>query len=229
VPTVSAGQTQVSATVGAAQTQVAPTIAVAQTEVVSTVAAAQTQLPATVSAALTQAPTTVAAARAQLAPTVVIASATLGPVATAVTLAHQVAATAIAPTANAVATQVAPTVQAVATSGAVATSVAQSPVQVTSVSGTGTDGTIAIHNSGQSAANLTGWTLLVGPSFSAGLVDVVVGPGQTITLHLGPGVDSATDTYLGLGSAIASSAFDAGTRIVLVGPANQIASVYTIS
>jgi hypothetical protein len=140
-----------------------------------------------------------------------------------------VAATAIAPTANAVATQVAPTAQAVATSGTLATSVAQSPAHVTSVSGAVQDTTVVIHNSGQSAANLTGWTLLIGAAFSVGLVDVVVGPGQTMTLHFGTGVGSATDTYLGLGSGIASSAFDPGTRIVLVAPGNQIASIYTIS
>jgi hypothetical protein len=102
-------------------------------------------------------------------------------------------------------------------------------VQVTNVSGTGQDATIAIHNGGQGPADLTGWTLLVGPSFSVGLIGVVIAPGGTMTLHFGPGVDSATDTYLGLGSGIASSAVDPGTRIVLVGPANQIASVYTIS
>ena len=207
----------------------APTVGAAQTQVVSTVVAVQTQVPATVSAALTQAPTTVAAARAQVAPTIVIASATLGPVATAVTLAHQVAATAMAPTANAVATQVAPTVQAMASSGAVATSVAQSPVQVTNVSVNAQDTTIAIHNNGQSAMNLAGWTLLVGPAFSVGLTDTVVAGGQTMTLHLGPGVDSVTDSYLGLGSAVATSALDPGSRVVLIAPSNQIASVYTIS
>jgi hypothetical protein len=100
---------------------------------------------------------------------------------------------------------------------------------VTSVSGTGQDITIAIHNSGRSAVNLTGWTLLIGPVFSVGLVDVVVAAGQNMTLHLGPGVDSATDTYLGLGSGVASSAFDPGTRVALVAPGNQVASVYTIS
>jgi hypothetical protein len=186
-------------------------------------------VPATLSAALTQAPTTVAAARAQAAPTVVIASATLAPVATGVALAHQVAATAMAPTANAVATQVAPTVQAVASSGAIATSIAQSPVQITNVSGSGQDTTITLHNASPSPVSLEGWTLLFGPAFSAGLSDIVVGGGQTMVVHFGPGVDSTTDTYLGLGSAIATSALDPGTRIALVSPGNQIASVYTVS
>jgi hypothetical protein len=140
----------------------------------------------------------------------------------------QAAHTAVAPTAQAVATQVAPTVEAVATMAvaAVSTSVAESPVQITSVDVSETDTTIGIRNSGSDAVNLRNWTLLIGQTVYVTLPDIELGANQTRTLHLSPGTDTATDVYLGVGSRLVSSTLGPGERVVLVSSRNQIASIY---
>jgi hypothetical protein len=130
-----------------------------------------------------------------------------------------------------VATQVAPTVQAAVTRSvaALATSTAQSPVQITSVAVAGQDTTITLHNSAATQMALNNWTLLIGPAFYVGLTSVAVGAGQDMTLHFAAGVDTATDTYLGLGTSVVSASLDPGAHVMLVAPGNQIASVYTVS
>jgi hypothetical protein len=174
---------------------------------------------------------TVAAAQTETAPTAQAAGATISSAAPSVAQTRQAAATAVAPTAQAVAAEVAPTVQAAATQSiaSVATSIAQSPVQITGVAIAGQDTTVTLHNSSQAQMTLNNWTLLLGAAFYVGLTSVTVGAGQDMTLHFATGIDTPVDTYLGLGTSVVSVALDPGTRVVLVAPGNQIASLYTIS
>jgi len=221
--TVVAAHTEVAPTVAAVQAQIAPTIVVAQAQAAPTVAAAQTQAIQAAATAQTQAAGTVVAAHTEVAPTVAVAQ-------TQISAALQATATAVAPTAQAVATHVAPTVQAAATaaSGAIATQVAASTVQVTGVNINSADTTVTIKNSGGSSENLRGWTLVMGPSLALSLSDVKVDAGQTVTVHLSPGTDTPTDVYVGMGSAVAAQTLSPGMRVVLVAPRDQIASVYTL-
>jgi hypothetical protein len=213
-PTVGAARTEVVATAQGAATSVAPTVSAARTEVAPTVGAAQTA---------------VGAVQTQVAP----AAGAVGAVgaAAAAAQARQAAATEVAPTAQAVATHVAPTVQAAATQavGAVGTSVATSPVRVNNVKVDSADTTVAVQNSGSSAMNLRGYTLLMGPNFSVMLGDIAIEPGQTRTIHLSQGTDTPNDVYLGFGSNVAAGNLTSGTRVVLVAPADTIASVFPIS
>jgi hypothetical protein len=222
-PTVSSAQTQI---VGAGQgvgTAVAPTVEAARTEVAPTVAAARTELAPTVEAARTQLPSTVEAARTQMAPTVAAAS-------TAVAV-REATATVLAPTAQAAATHVAPTVQAAATQAVttVGTSVALSPVHVTSVSVSQDDTSVVIQNTGSGSMNLAGWTLVMGPNFSMVLGDITINAGQTRTLHLSQGTDTPSDVYLGFGSSAARGSLQPGSRVVLIAPPDQVASIYSIT
>jgi hypothetical protein len=230
-PTVSAGQTQVVATLGAAQTQVVTTIAAVQTQIPATLSAVQTQAVSKAVSAQTQVAPTIAAAQTQTAPTVQAAGAMISSAAPSVAQTRQAAATALAPTAHAVAAQVAPTVQAAATQSvaSVATSIAQSPVQITAVAVAGQNTTVTLHNSSPTQMTLNNWTLLLGAAFYVGLTSITVGAGQDMTLHFATGIDTPMDTYLGLGTSVVSVALNPGTRVVLVAPGNQIASLYTIS
>jgi hypothetical protein len=189
-------------TIQAAATQVAPTVQAAGTQVAPTVQAAQTAQGATVEAVKP----TVQAMGTQLAAT----------------------ATAVAPTAQAVATQVAPTVQAAATQAvsAVGTSVATSPVQITSMQVDQVDTRIMIRNSGSNSVNLRNWTLLIGPKFAVTLSDIKLDANQTRTLHLAAGEETPTDVYLGHGSGVVSATFEPGDRVVLVSSGADVASIY---
>ncbi len=150
---------------------------------------------------------------------------------TSVSVARQAAATALAPTAQAVATHVAPTVQAAATQvvGALGTSVAGSLVRVTNVTVAANDTTVMIQNSGAGSMNLAGWTLVMGPDLSVVLSDITVDAGQTRALHFSQGTDTASDVFIGFGSNVARSSLQPGTRVVLIAPADRIASVYPIT
>jgi hypothetical protein len=215
-PTVQAIETQVAPTIQLAATQAAPTIQAAQTSVPGTVQAAQTTVPGTVQAAQTTVPGTAQAARTEVSGTVL-------PMQTAVSA----TATAVAPTAQALATHVAPTVQAAATQvvNTVATSVASSPVQITSVQIDPNDTRVMIHNSSGNSVNLRNWTLLMGQT-GVVLGDVKVDPNQALTLHLTSGTDTNSDAYVGYGSAIVSATYKTGDPVVLVSSSSDVASIY---
>ncbi|MBV9327096.1 MAG: lamin tail domain-containing protein [Chloroflexi bacterium] len=152
---------------------------------------------------------------------------TVAPVATQVAAVRSGAATPSG-TALALATQLAPTIQVVQqTVGPIATSVARSPVHITGVNVTSDDTTIVVQNSGSAPVNLQGWTLLLGPNIPITLQNVQLAPGQTRTLHTAMGTDTDSDVYLNIASvgSIATT-FAPGQRAVLVGPDNQIASVF---
>jgi competence protein ComEC len=131
-------------------------------------------------------------------------------------------------TAQAIATRIAPTLQVVQqTVGPIATSIARSTVQITSVNVDATDITIGVHNSASAPASLEGWTLLLGPNIALTLPPISLAPGQTRTLHLGAGTDTESDVYLNTGSVGGVSiTFSPGQRAVLVAPGDQVASVF---
>jgi len=214
--TVQAVATQAAPTIQAVATQAAPTLQAAQTSVPGTVQAAQTTAPGTIQAAQTTVPGTAQAARTEV-------SGTVQPMQTVVSA----TATALAPTAQAVATHVAPTVQAASTQvvNTVATSVAASPVQITTVQVDPNDTRVMIRNSSTNSVNLRNWTLLMGQT-GVVLGDVKVDPNQALTLHLTSGTDTNTDAYVGYGSAIVSATYKPGDPVVLVSSSSDVASIY---
>jgi hypothetical protein len=129
-------------------------------------------------------------------------------------------------TAQAVATRVAPTVQVIVqTLGPVATSVAASPVQITDVDIDPSNTTVAVRNSGSSAVNLEGWTLLMGPSIAITLRDIRLDPGQTRTLNLSSGTDTADNVFIDSSSGAVATTFSPGQRVALIGPNDQVMSI----
>lgn len=227
-PTLSAAQTQVVSSAQGAATALAPTVQSARTAVATAVVGLATQVAPTVSAT-----------RTEIGPTAAVAG-TSGPSAgataqsqqaTSVTVAREATATALAPRAQALATRVAPTVQAASTQvvSAVGTLVATSPVHVTNVKVGPTDTMVSIQNSGSAPMTLAGWTLVMGPDLSMVLSDITVKAGQTRQLHFSQGTDTDSDVYVGFGSAVARASLQPGARVVLISPADQIASVYPIS
>jgi hypothetical protein len=134
-------------------------------------------------------------------------------------------------TAQAVATLMAPTLQVLQqTVGPVATSVAKSTVHITAVTITPDDSTIVVQNSGSTEVNLQGWTLFLGPNIPLTLPPITLAPGQTRTLHVASGTNTANDVFLAVPSvgAIATT-FAPGQRAVLVTPDDQVASIFATS
>ena len=221
-PTIQAAATQAVGTVQSVSTAVAPTVSAAQTQVGGAVSAAQTQVVGTVAAVKP----TVSAAQTQVAPTVAAAS-------TVESAARRATATVLAPTAQVVATQVAPTVQAAATqvTGAVATTVAESPIQIAGVTVNAADSTVDLRNSHTVHLVLDGWNLLIGSALYVSLYSVAIPAEQTTTLHFSAGVDTPRDTYLGpmtAADAARLASVQSGSRVVLVAPGNRIASMYVV-
>jgi hypothetical protein len=131
-------------------------------------------------------------------------------------------------TAQAVATRLAPTLQAVQqTVGPIATSVARSPVHITSVVVTPDDPTVVLQNSGSAPVSLDGWTLLMGPNIPLTLPGITLAPGQSRTLHMSMGTNTDSDVFLNVASvgAIATT-FAPGQRAYLIMPDDQVASVF---
>jgi len=154
-------------------------------------------------------------------------SLTVAPVATQVAEIRSGAATPSG-TAVAIATRLAPTLQVIQqTVGPIATSVAQSPVHITALTVGDTDTTIVLQNSGSSQVTLDGWTLLLGANIPLSLPPITLAPGQTRTVHTAAGTNTDSDIYLNTASAggIATT-FAPGQRAVLVGPNNEVASVF---
>jgi hypothetical protein len=219
-PTVQAAATDVGGAVRA--------VATAQSAAQPTVSAAQTQVAASVPGVATAVAPTVTAARTEIAPTVSAIKTEIAPTLAAT---REAMATAAAPTAQAIATQVAPTIQAVATQmvASVGTAIATSTVHVSNVSVTTADTSISIQNTGATPVNLAGWTLVLGPDMSVALSDITIKPGQTRLLHFSQGTDGENDVYMGFGSTMANASLKPGSRVVLIQPPNQIASVYAVS
>jgi hypothetical protein len=230
--TVQAAGTQIGAAAGALATVqtavVQPTVSAARTQIVTAAQGVGTAVAPTVEAARTQVAPTVAAARTTGA---VAGAAPAQTQATSATVARQTTATALAPTAQSVATRVAPAVQAAATqiASSVGTSVAVSPLHVINVTVDADDTTVAIQNGGSGSMTLGGWTLVMGPDFSMVLSDITINAGQTRTLHFSQGTDTANDAFMGFGSNAARLSLRPGTRVALVAPSDQIASIYSIT
>ena len=182
--------------------------------------------PTVQAAARTAAPTIQAAV-----PTVVAAAPTVA--ATVVAAATQVAPTvrAAAPTAVAAATHVAPTVAAVATRVApiTGTVVAASPVQIVGVKADPADPAIRVQNSSSVVVDLSGFTLRVGDASMVLPQNVVVQPGETVTLHLITGANNTrTDIYLGQAATTVLTGIRAGARVALVNNQGQAVAQFTI-
>jgi hypothetical protein len=60
------------------------------------------------------------------------------------------------------------------------------------------------------------------------LIGISVEAGKTLTLHLSAGTDSASDAYLGYGSAAPSSSLSSAGRVALVATSGMVMSVYSI-
>jgi hypothetical protein len=90
------------------------------------------------------------------------------------------------------------------------------------------DTTVSIQNSGTTPMSLSGWTLVLGPDASVVLGDISIKAGQTRLLHFSQGTDTDGDVYIGFGSTATQASLKPGTRVVLIGPSDQIASVYPI-
>jgi hypothetical protein len=217
--------TPAPATVQAAATAIAPTVAGARTQVAGTAQTGATAIVGTVQTGATAVAPTVAAAQTQIAPTVAAAQATVA-----------AASTQLAPTIAAANTQVAPTIAAVQTQVAatfgppVASTVAESPVQITAASVSQEDTTIVVTNSGTAEASISAWILMLGtfPFVLPASPNLRIQPGQSVTLHLARGEDTATDVYLGQAPQPLVNSLTPGTRIALINLRGQVASVYVL-
>jgi len=183
-------------------------VATAAPTVQAAVKSAGTQVAGTAQAAASTASSAVGAAQTQAAPTV------------------SAAQTQIAPTVAAVRTQVAGTVQP-----AVATAVANSPVQISQVQVSQADTTIAIRNSSSNQVNIGGWVLLMGtfPFVLPTNPNMRIEPGQTLTLHFSRGTDTVTDVYVGQAPGPLVNNLQNGAILALVDVSSgKLASVYRI-
>jgi hypothetical protein len=208
---------------GGTGAQVAPTVQAAGTAVASTVAVVRTQASGTVQSAGTQVSGSVQSAGTQVSGTLQSTGTQVAGAAQGAAATVAAAQTQIAPTAAAISTQVAGTVQPV-----VATSVSASPVQISQAQVSQTDTTIALHNSGARPVNIGGWTLLMGtfPFVLPTNSNMRIDPGQTLTLHLSRGDDTATDVYVGSAPGPLLNNLQNGATLVLVDLSGQPASIY---
>ena len=61
------------------------------------------------------------------------------------------------------------------------------------------------------------------------LSDIAISGGQTRMLHFSQGTDTASDVFMGFGSNAARLSLQPGTRVVLIAPADRIASIYSVT
>jgi hypothetical protein len=113
---------------------------------------------------------------------------------------------------------------------AVATQVAASPVQIISARVSGDDPMIIVKNTSTDQADISGWTLLLGPSpvILPANPSLLLYPTLTVNLHLSNGGDTSIDVYMGRPSPGVLSSLTSGDKIALVDPHGQVASVYQI-
>jgi hypothetical protein len=174
--------------------------------------------------ALTKASSTIQAAATQAAPTVQTAATQAAPTV-------QAAATQMVPTVSAAATQLAPTVQAAATPvigtavPAAATAAAASPIQIVGTQLDPLDPKLQVRNTGTTAIDISGWGIQVGTANILLPPNVMIAPGDTLTLHLSAGTSAGNDVYLGQPVTTLVSSLQPGARVSLVD--NQGRSVTT--
>ena len=83
---------------------------------------------------------------------------------------------------------------------------------------------LVIRNTGQSEANLTGWTLQDQQSNIYTFKEAIIQPGGAIQLHTAPGADSLIDLYWGLSASVWAS----GETASLVDAQGTVRSVYKV-
>ena len=83
---------------------------------------------------------------------------------------------------------------------------------------------LVIRNTGQSEANLTGWTLQDQQSNVYTFKEVTILPGGAIQLHTAPGANSLIDLYWGLSASVWSS----GETASLIDAQGTARSVYKV-
>jgi hypothetical protein len=134
------------------------------------------------------------------------------------------AASPLTGTVSAAATQVANRV-----GGAVATSTAQSTIDIIAVQ-PGTTPTITVRNSGAESVDLSGWIVMLGvtPTLVPVTRDARIGPGEQVLLHFGAGTNARTDISLDQAQADATNNLKSGGWVALVTLRSGIASIYQI-
>jgi hypothetical protein len=203
---------QATQTAAAALTQIAGTAVI-----VATVAGKVSGLEQTAVAPTTAAGATMAVGTIVAGGTVVAATAAAQPTPAVFT-------TALSPPLAAIATQAAGPGGA-----ALATAVASGPVQITSATVGAPDTRVVVANRGGTMANVGGYHLLFTGFVATIPRNTLVPPGGQVTVHFAPGVNSATDVYLGTGPEIMAESMKPGGRIVLTTPEWQPASVHVIA
>ena len=129
----------------------------------------------------------------------------------------QALSTSVAPTAQALQTQSAPTLQALATAAAplVANASAAEPVRVTNVNVATQDTTITLQNAGSGVANVSEWSLHVGPASAQLPSTTDIQPGQAVTVHTAAGASDQSNVYLGQAAQAIASQARPGAQITL--------------
>ena len=133
--------------------------------------------------------------------------------------------TAVAPTVAALATAIAGAVQP-----AIATAVADSPVEIAGVQVSPDDTTVALRNRGSEPVLITGWLLVVDvvplvlPTGQYPLLD----PDETRTFHFARGVETEQDVYMGMAPQGLIDRMQPGTNLVLLNARGELASIYQL-
>lgn len=111
----------------------------------------------------------------------------------------------------------APAVQAIATQAApaAATVAATSPVRIVDARLNPTGPALTVENAGQQEIDLAGWRLRVGEQTLDVPSNARMGPGETLTLHLGPGTTAGRDVFLGAEATALATGLQPGARIEL--------------
>jgi len=222
---VDAARTAVEGT----RTVVAPTVEAAVSAEVATVQAERSEVAATVEAVASVAAPTLTALAAQLQPTVAALQTQAAPTVAALQ-------TQIAPTIAARQTEVAPAIQALATAivarnaPAIATSVAESPVEIAAVNVDDEDTTVQIRNTSTEATDIKSWILAIGafPLILPINEFMELDPAETITLHFSRGDDTASDIYLGMAPQPLINSMEPGTYFMLINLRGDVASYYQL-
>jgi hypothetical protein len=111
---------------------------------------------------------------------------------------------------------------------AAGTATAASPVRISGVQVSPADTTITLQNSGNAAADLSGWKLRVGSTTATLPANTRAGPGETITLHTASGTSSGRDVYLGQDAAALLVGLQPGANIALLDAQDRTVTEFTI-
>jgi hypothetical protein len=85
-----------------------------------------------------------------------------------------------------------------------------------------------LRNSGSSAMNLAGWKLRGGSSTASLPSSAQVSPGDTVTIHFGPGTTSGKDWYLGSDAASLMPGLRPGARVQLENPQGSVVTDFAL-